>query len=434
MTRHRAVVALGANLGARAASLAAAVDQLAGLGRVDDVSPLYETAPVGGPDQPSFLNAVAVVTTLVQDPKSFLDGLHALEDAHDRVRAVRWGPRSLDLDLVAWDDAVVEGDVVVPHPRAAERRFVLQPLADVDPDFAFPDGRTVGDLLPTVADQVLERYAPRGWWASTRPVEGDERLDVVVAGPGRAGTALADALALAGHRIVVVVSRSGNDAGSGAPAIGWSDPLPSCDLVLLTVPDRALTAAVTTIAPNLPDGATVVHCSGITPLSVLGPLATAGHPIGALHPLASMPTGAGADAVRGAGMAVAGSDEATIGLLETVARSMSGEPFRIEDDQRAAYHGVASMVANHMTAVLGAAEEVADGAGLPFDRYALLAEGAARLAFGAGGPAAALTGPIARGDEGTVAAQRAAVEAAAPEVLPLFDALNDASRRLVDRR
>lgn len=432
MTWHRAIVALGANLGDTPTAMRQAVGQLEALGQVGRVSRLYESAPVGGPDQPPFLNAVAEVSTLVQDPKAFLDGLHALEAAHGRVRDVRWGPRTLDLDLIAWDDDVRGGDVVLPHPRAAERRFVLQPLADIDPDFAFPDGRPVADLLPTVADQDLTVAAPLGWWFVQAP---ETPVRIVVAGPGRAGSAIGEGARLAGHRVVGVVSRSGNDGGLEAPVFAWGEPLPDCDLVLLTVPDRALLAAAASIVGALPEGAAVVHCSGITPLSVLDVVAGAGHPVGAFHPLASLSPGSGSEPLHGAGVAVAASDATTLARLEDLARSCVAMPFRIEDEQRAGYHAVASMASNHLTAVLGAAEEVAAALGLPFDRYRALASGAVAAAFNpqGGGPGAVLTGPVARGDEGTVALQRRAVEEATPELVPLLDALNEATRRLAGR-
>lgn len=433
MTWHRAVVALGANLGDTGAALRQAVGQLGALGEVDGISALYETAPIGGPDQPPFLNAVAVVTTLVQAPNAFLDGLHALEAAHGRVRDVRWGPRSLDLDLIAWDDDTRDGDVVLPHPRAAERRFVLQPLADVLPDFTFPDGRSVAELLPAIADQAIELAAPRGWWfVGDLP---DRPLRIVVAGPGRAGSAIGEGARRAGHRVVAVVSRSDADGGLGAPVLAWDEPLPDCDLVLLAVPDRALMATAATIVGALPEGAAVVHCSGITPLSVLAPVASAGHPVGAFHPLASLPAGWGPEPLQGAGVAVAGSDEVTVRMLEGLARACLAEPFRIADEQRAAYHAVASMASNHLTAVLGTAEEVASAAGLPFQRYGPLASGAVAAAFDPkrGGPADVLTGPVARGDEGTVSLQRSAIEEHAPELVGLYDALNEAARRLADR-
>ncbi|MEX1287039.1 MAG: 2-amino-4-hydroxy-6-hydroxymethyldihydropteridine diphosphokinase [Acidimicrobiia bacterium] len=422
-----AIVALGTNLGDRWATLAEAVADLETVGRVVAVSPAYETAPIGGPEQGAFLNAVVAVDTAI-DPEPFLAALHRIEAAHGRVRDVRWGPRTLDLDLVAHGDAASEGRVDLPHPRAVVRRFVLQPLADVRPEFRFPDGRGVIELLPTVADQAIEQVGGPDWWlrATTRP---ERPLRVVIAGPGRAGSALATAAGRAGHEIVAAISRSGGDAGVGAPARTWDDDLPDCDLVLLTVPDRALLVAGATLVGRVPPGAVVVHCSGITPLSVLQPLVDAGHRVGGLHPLAALPDAErGAAALAGAGMALAGDDD-VVDLLADFARSLGGVPFRIDEVGRPAYHAAASIAANHVTTLLGAVEELARAAGVPFEVYRPLVEGAVAGAFEAG-PAGALTGPVARGDEGTVALQRRSVEEAAPDLLPLLDALNEATRRL----
>lgn len=146
------VLALGANLGDRAATLASAVRALErtdGM-TVDSVSPVVETAAVGGPDQPPYLNAVLLVTTTL----SARDLLHACQDvetAHARTREVQWGPRTLDVDVVGYGDLVVRtGDLTLPHPRAAKRAFVLRPWLLADPDAVLPGvsgARPVSALL-----------------------------------------------------------------------------------------------------------------------------------------------------------------------------------------------------------------------------------------------------------------------------------------------
>ena len=132
----RAYVALGSNLGDRAAHLQYAVDALAAADRVDviAVSRVYETAPVGGPPQDAYLNAVAGIETEL-DPHALLAlGKQIESDAH-RVRVERWGPRTLDVDLLLYDDArVSDPDLTLPHPRMWERGFVLAPLRDVAPE------------------------------------------------------------------------------------------------------------------------------------------------------------------------------------------------------------------------------------------------------------------------------------------------------------
>ena len=131
---RRIVLSLGSNLGDRLEQLQGAVDALADTPEltVVGVSPVYETDPVGGPDQPDYLNAVLVADG-PHSPRTLLERALAIENAFDRVRDVRWGPRTLDVDVIAVGDLVVdEADLQVPHPRAAERAFVLVPWLDVD--------------------------------------------------------------------------------------------------------------------------------------------------------------------------------------------------------------------------------------------------------------------------------------------------------------
>jgi 2-amino-4-hydroxy-6-hydroxymethyldihydropteridine diphosphokinase len=133
--RYRAFIGLGSNLGDRRARLRTAVRTLQGAGDVIGVSPLYETEPMGGPtDQGPYLNLVVELQT-ADDPHALLERCRALEEAAHRVRTVRFGPRTLDADvLLVGDLDVREADLVVPHPRMWQRRFVLQPLRDLAPD------------------------------------------------------------------------------------------------------------------------------------------------------------------------------------------------------------------------------------------------------------------------------------------------------------
>ena len=133
----RAYLSLGSNLGDRRRFLAEAVASL-GTG-VQAVSPVYETSPVGGPRQEAFLNIVVEIDTDL-DPRELLAVCHRLESAAGRVRVETWGPRTLDVDI-AWIEGVEvdEPDLQVPHPRMTERRFVLQPLADLAPELVDPE-------------------------------------------------------------------------------------------------------------------------------------------------------------------------------------------------------------------------------------------------------------------------------------------------------
>jgi 2-amino-4-hydroxy-6-hydroxymethyldihydropteridine diphosphokinase len=129
----RAFLGLGSNVGDRVAFLRDAVASLGPVG-LRATSPVYETDPVGGPEQGPYLNLVAELDT-DRTARDLLGVCHRLESAADRVREVRWGPRTLDVDVL-WVDGVTvdEPDLVVPHPRLWERRFVLAPLRDLAPD------------------------------------------------------------------------------------------------------------------------------------------------------------------------------------------------------------------------------------------------------------------------------------------------------------
>jgi 2-amino-4-hydroxy-6-hydroxymethyldihydropteridine diphosphokinase len=132
---RRAFIGLGSNLGDRRATLRQGLTQLEAEGDVVAVSPLYETEPVGGPEgQGAFLNVVVELAT-ADTPQRLLRRCQALEEAAHRVRTVRFGPRTLDADVLLVGDLVVDQpDLTVPHPRMWERRFVLQPLSDLAPD------------------------------------------------------------------------------------------------------------------------------------------------------------------------------------------------------------------------------------------------------------------------------------------------------------
>lgn len=150
----RAVIALGSNLGERNDTLTAAVADLVDPPEVRllAISPIVQTKAVGGPaDQPDFLNMVIAVETSLTAPE-LLRHCHAVEQKHLRVRGVRWGPRTLDVDIITYGDAVSSDPVLtLPHPRAAERAFVLYPWSLIDP-LAELNGERVADLAAKAAD------------------------------------------------------------------------------------------------------------------------------------------------------------------------------------------------------------------------------------------------------------------------------------------
>ncbi|WP_208995241.1 2-amino-4-hydroxy-6-hydroxymethyldihydropteridine diphosphokinase [Roseibium hamelinense] len=163
-----ALIALGSNLGDRRSQMIAGLKQLSTLirTRVVDVSPLYETAPVGGPDnQGAYLNAAALVETHL-DPKSLLEELQKIEKAQRRERIVRWGPRTLDLDILVYGDLVTDDeDLTLPHPRMHDRRFVMVPAADIAADYIHPGlNQTMGALLAALPVEPGDLTAVEADW------------------------------------------------------------------------------------------------------------------------------------------------------------------------------------------------------------------------------------------------------------------------------
>ncbi|MFH8339190.1 2-amino-4-hydroxy-6-hydroxymethyldihydropteridine diphosphokinase [Streptomyces sp. AM6-12] len=158
-----AVISIGSNLGNRLETLQGAVDALEDTPgvRVKAVSPVYETEPWGVEpgSQPSYFNAVVALKTTLP-PSSLLERGHAIEEAFNRVRDERWGPRTLDVDIVAYADVTSDDpQLTLPHPRAHERAFVLAPWHDVDPAAQLPGRGPVADLLAAVTREGVEPRA-----------------------------------------------------------------------------------------------------------------------------------------------------------------------------------------------------------------------------------------------------------------------------------
>ncbi|MBO0662996.1 2-amino-4-hydroxy-6-hydroxymethyldihydropteridine diphosphokinase [Jiella flava] len=168
--RVRALVGLGGNLGDPAETMAAALRAIDARSdcRVCAVSRLFRTPPWGNTDQPAFLNACAALNTDLT-PRALLDLCLATERQFKRVRSERWGPRTLDLDVLDVDgEAYHDNTLTLPHPRLTERGFVLVPLADIAPD-AVIAGATVAAHLASIARDGIEALGPeRDWWHERR--------------------------------------------------------------------------------------------------------------------------------------------------------------------------------------------------------------------------------------------------------------------------
>lgn len=165
--KHHVVLALGSNVGDSLEHLRAGLALLNAEGvHVVAVSPTYVTAPIGGPDQDDFVNIVALAETSLL-PFELLRACHAVEAQRSRLREVRWGPRTLDIDIIAFDDLTSTDPVLtLPHPRAAERAFVCVPWHDVDPDAQIPGVGRIAQLLPGLSDQGVVRRDDLQLWSA----------------------------------------------------------------------------------------------------------------------------------------------------------------------------------------------------------------------------------------------------------------------------
>ena len=143
----KVVIALGSNIGDTNSHLHHAIDELGKSVSIGAVSSFYKTAPVGGPPQDDYLNAV-LIGECDLDPLDLLVAMQEIETMAGRTREIQWGPRTLDLDLVTYGDhAIVEPHLELPHPRAHERSFVLEPWLEIDPDAQIPGRGYIRDLL-----------------------------------------------------------------------------------------------------------------------------------------------------------------------------------------------------------------------------------------------------------------------------------------------
>jgi predicted short-subunit dehydrogenase-like oxidoreductase (DUF2520 family) len=236
----------------------------------------------------------------------------------------------------------------------------------------------------------------------------------------------------AGHDIVGVMGRSNLAARAailGAPVLDWDAPLPGCDLVVVAVRDDAIRPVAERLAPVAGSAVAAVHLSGLTSVEALSALGRAGLETGGFHPLQTMPNPEdGAAALSGAAIGIT-ADSPLEGKLEDLALSIGACPFKLEDGRRPLYHAAAACAANYVLSALALAEELFEAAGVPFGLARPLVSEVVANAFDVG-PRDALTGPIARGDLGTVSAQIAAVAEVDPELAADFKAFGRATARL----
>jgi predicted short-subunit dehydrogenase-like oxidoreductase (DUF2520 family) len=252
-------------------------------------------------------------------------------------------------------------------------------------------------------------------------------------GPGRAGRAVAARLVTVGSCCAAVAghspaSEATHDAARrlAAPVADVAEVGHRAELVIVATPDAAIASTAVRLAPGLRPGALVVHLAGAHGVDALDALAAARPDVsvGALHPLQTLTGFDDADALVGAWAAVDGPP-----AVHALARRLGLRPGAVPDAARPAYHAAAVVASNHLVALLAQVERLAADAGVPFDAFLPLVEASVDHAF-AVGPAAALTGPVARGDVATVARHLDALDA---DERPTYRAMADAARRLAGR-
>lgn len=255
-------------------------------------------------------------------------------------------------------------------------------------------------------------------WDQDGPATYNPCMRILLVGPGRAGMSLAMAFVAAGHEISGVVGRTAESAGVGAEMVDavpltLDDPLPVGDLLVIATRDGAIAPVAKALAGRELRVDSAVHVSGLTSVGALDPLQQGGIRTGSFHPLQTLPNPeVGAARLAGAYVAIT-ADPPLRQLLQELAADIGATPFLLEDQDKALYHAAAAAAANFPLASLAMAQDLFAEAGVPWDAARPLVEAVVANAFDLG-PRAALTGPVARGDVATVAAQLDAVRTRHP--------------------
>lgn len=257
-------------------------------------------------------------------------------------------------------------------------------------------------------------------------------MRVIIAGPGRAGGALAVATHRAGHDLVGLLARDPAAVTIGslldAPFLAWDEDLPPADLLVVAVRDDAIGEVAKRLAPVAGEVGAAIHLSGLTSVEALRPIAERGLEIGSLHPLQTLPNAIrGADALPGSFAALTAEGDLAI-YLYGYAQSLGLRVFDLADRDKALYHAAAAAASNYVVAALVVATDLFQAAGVDPIVARPLIEAVVANVLDMGSDA--LTGPIARGDVATVAGQVEAVTAAAPAVRDAFVALGRVTAEL----
>lgn len=253
-----------------------------------------------------------------------------------------------------------------------------------------------------------------------RATEERAHPPILVVGRGRVGGAILDAARAAGVSATAAGRNDDFDATAGA------------EIALLCVPDGEITAACERLTEHASGLEYVGHVSGATPLEALAAASAGGTGLFSMHPLQTIPDSGGG--LAGAPAAVAGSDERALAVAERLAQTLGMAPFVVSEETRAAYHAAASIASNFLVALEQSAVAVLEAAGIDNGRELLTPLVLRSAANWSEHGAAALTGPIARGDEETVARQLRALRDLAPEAVPVYEALAERTRALAAER
>jgi predicted short-subunit dehydrogenase-like oxidoreductase (DUF2520 family) len=267
-------------------------------------------------------------------------------------------------------------------------------------------------------------------------------MDIALVGAGRVGTALAVLLLRAGHRVVGAAGReaSRDRVGRFLPGVPFTtaaDASRAGDAVIVGVPDDAIAPLAADLAADggFHEGQAVIHLSGSAPLLALEAARAAGSSVLAVHPLQTVPdVETGIERLPGSAMAVTAGDEGAAEVGERLARDAGGRPFRVPEERKGLYHAAAVFCSNYLVAVEGLAEELFRAAGVedPVPAFGPLARATLENVLREG-PEGALTGPVARGDAGTVRRNLEALSSGAPHAIPTYVALAGAALGLAAR-
>lgn len=261
-------------------------------------------------------------------------------------------------------------------------------------------------------------------------------MNIILAGPGRAGMSLALASRDAGHEVAGVLGRKSAAAAAeqlGSTALSWDELLPAADLLVIGVRDDAIARIAERLAPRAIGVAAAVHLSGSVGVAALAPLADVGLATGGFHPLQSLPhPDTGARRLAGSWAGITITDSGLRATLEDLASSLGMTPFDLPDETRPLYHAGASAAANYVVGSLVLAERLFAAAGVPWEAARPLIEAVIKNTLELG-PDGVLTGPIARGDTATVDQQLAAIRAAVPDLEADFASIGRAVAHLAGR-